>query len=585
MMKNITLPFLFLSLFSFVSLFGQERLEHPSRFYKAEDGKLYANKNAPMYLFIGGSPNSTEDLYRLESERTPKFANPFYFDTEGFNSIRTPSQVDTVTKQIVYPLADIIFDVYADGIKPVTKASFNSSNRFEKSAKVFYNNGLTIHLIASDKMSGVQNSYFSINTHPFTEYIDTLRFDEEGEYQLSFYSVDNVGNVEEVQTYQFIIDATPPVANWSLDGNVHGMAASGESKIIILAKDNQSGLKKISYQINDQPIRIYKDGISFNDMPSGEYKLRYWAEDNVGNIYEGNDVGTSVFAFIVDKTPPTASNFVVGDQFLGDLLYVSPSSKCELAAHDTISGIRNIIYGYSQRFMSEIYEEPFHFEDKHGLQTVWFQAFDLVANSSVIEKLTVFMDNEPPITRVEYEGPQFFTRDTLFISKETSIQLISEDVEAGVERVQYNINNGDFQNGNKFKLVNAGFHSVGFKATDKVQNKEQLKYCEVLVDDEGPEIYINFSIKPLRQDVVNGEEVNIYPPYVKIYIGATDRYCGTQDIFYTIDGGEKFRYGGSNSPAGSEIFKDEKLYEVDLEATDKLGNVSFKKLKFVVAKK
>lgn len=65
----------------------------------------------------------------------------------------------------------------------------------------------------------------------------------------------------------------------------------------------------------------------------------------------------------------------------------------------------------------------------------------------------------------------------------------------------------------------------------------------------------------------------------------TDRYCGTQDIFYTIEGGEKFRYGGSNSPADSEIFKDEKLYEVDLEATDKLGNVSFKKIKFVVAKK
>lgn len=585
MMKNTFLPFLLLSLFSFISLFAQDQPKHPSRFYKAEDGKLYANKHEPMYLFIGGSPNSTEDLHRLESKRTPKYANPFYFDTEGFNSIRTPSQVDTVTKKIVYPLADIIFEVYADGIKPVTKAFYSNSIKFEKGGEIFYNKGLALSLKATDKMSGVQNSYFSINQKPFLEYKDTLRFDEEGEFQLSFYSVDNVGNVEDIQTHHFTIDITPPVANWSLEGNVHGLAASGESKIIIIAKDNRSGLKRISYQINDNPIKIYKDGISFNDMPSGEYKLRYWAEDNVGNIYEGNDVGTSVFAFVVDKTPPTASSFVTGDHFQSDLLYVSPHSKCELTAQDTISGIHNIIYGFNQRFMSEIYEDPFSFEDKHGLQTVWFQAFDLVSNSSVIEKLTVFMDNEPPITRVEYDGPQFFTRDTLFISKETSILLVSEDVDAGVKSIQYKINNGVFQEGNKFQLTDGGFHSIGFKATDKVQNQEQQKHCEMVVDDEAPEIYVNFSIKPLRQEIINGEEISIYPPYVKMYVGATDRYCGTQDIFYSIDEGEKLKYSGSNSPADSEIFKLEKLYEVNLEATDKLGNASYKKIKFIVAKK
>lgn len=343
-------------------------------------------------------------------------------------------------------------------------------------------------------------------------------------------------------------------------------------------------MKQIRYQISDQPVRVYKDGINLSALPTGAYELKYWAEDNVGNVFEGNDVGTSVIAFVVDRTPPTASSVVIGDQAAGKLLYVSPRSQIELSARDTVSGIHNIIYGYSQRFMDEIYEAPFALEDKHGLQTVWFQALDMVSNRSVIEKLTIFMDNEAPLTRIEYQGPQFFTRDTLFISSETTIQLKSEDADSGIEQIEYRIKGDAFQKGQSFKLPNGGFHTIGFKATDKVNNVEREKQSEVVVDNEAPEIYVNFSIKALREELVDGEKISVYPPYVKMYIGATDRYCGTQDIFYAIDGGQKRVYGGADSPSDNELFKDEKLYEVHVEATDKLGNSSSKIMKFRVAK-
>ena len=63
------------------------------------------------------------------------------------------------------------------------------------------------------------------------------------------------------------------------------------------------------------------------------------------------------------------------------------------------------------------------------------------------------------------------------------------------------------------------------------------------------------------------------------------RSCGTQDIFYSINGGAKIKYTGVNSPADNELFKDEKLYEVNVEATDKLGNKSARIIKFRVDKK
>ena len=584
-MKHLTFLFLLFFSFNVLSLSGQARLDHPIKMYKATDGKLYINKQQPLYLYLGNTPNPTENMQRLESHKTPQYANPFYLDTEGINTIRTPSQVDTVTKKVVYPLADIIFDVYADGIAPTTKLSWNGVGRHVGNGTVFYNKGLKVGISAADQMSGVENIYVSLNKQSYTAYSDSLQFDDEGDYQLKVYAVDHVGNVEEEKTYEFSIDATPPVANWSLEGNVYGKVASGDSKIMITAKDSRSGLKQIRYQINDQAVRIYKDGIHLSALPTGEYYLKYWAEDNVGNIFEGTDVGTSVIAFVVDKTLPTASSLVLGDQFLGKVLYVSARSRIELSARDTISAIHNIIYGKSQRYMDEIYDTPILLEDKHGLQTVWFQALDIVSNRSVIEQLTVFMDNEAPLSRIEYEGPQFFTRDTLFISGETRIQLKSEDTDSGVDQIEYRINGGTWQNGHSFKLTEGGLHSIGFMASDKVNNREVEKKSELVVDIEAPDIYVNFSIKALREEVIDGEKIAVYPPYVKMYMGATDRYCGTQDIFYTIDGGVKRKYGGVNSPFDSELFKDEKMYEVNVEATDKLGNSSTKAMKFKVAKK
>lgn len=446
-MKNrLLLVFLVFAVNSVV-LMGQDRLDHPSKMYQAENGKLFVNKHQPMYLFIGNAPASTENMHRLESHETPQYSNPFYFDTEGLNTIRTPSQVDTITKKMVYPVADIVFDVYADGMAPVTKVSWSKADRHVDNGSVFYRKGLKVSLEAADQMSGVEQIYISKNGAPFLACTDTLRFDAEGDYELKVYAVDHVGNAEDVQSYQFTIDATPPVANWSLEGNVHGKAASGDSKIVIAAKDTRSGLKQIRYQINDQPVHVYKDGIDLSVLPTGEYALKYWAEDHVGNVFEGNDVGASVLAFVVDRTPPTASSLVLGDQFMGEVLYVSPRSQLQLSARDTVSGIHNIIYGYSQRFMDEIYERPFRLEEKQGLQTVWFQALDMVSNRSVIEKITVFMDNEAPMSRIEFDGPRFFTRDTLFISSETSILLKSEDPDSGVDQMAYRINEGSYQNG------------------------------------------------------------------------------------------------------------------------------------------
>ncbi|MBN2165071.1 MAG: hypothetical protein JW717_02225 [Marinilabiliaceae bacterium] len=568
---------------------AQEKPNHSYKTYKSPKGELFVNKNQPMYLFIGTSPEITAPKQKLESKSTPQYSNPLYFDTEGYNTIRTPSQVDTITKKVIYPIADIVFEVYADGISPSSKIQFKNTQKHLKEGQYIYNGETKIEIIATDKTSGVENIYVSIDNQPFSIYNEPLSFKQEKNYTLKYYSVDNVGNSEDIKSIEFQIDNTPPVVNWRLEGDVSGNTASGRSKIILVAQDIISGVKTIKYQINDQPEKPYNSGINLALIPSGEYKLRFWAEDNVGNISTkenglGNEEAT-VYAFIVDQTPPTASSIIDGDQFAGKYLYVSPRSKCHLMADDDMVEITKITYNFNSTLLNKIFTEPFGFENEKGPQAVYYQSFDLVANKSQIEKIVVYMDNEEPVSGIDYIGPQFFTRDTLFINKETTVNLFSNDAESGVKNITYRIDNGNYTEGSQFKIENSGFHKIDFKATDNVNNVENEKQSVLIVDNDAPEIYVNFSIKPIRQELLNNETINVYPPYVKMYIGATDKYCGTQDIYFTIEGSAKQKYAGLNSPANIEMFKDEKLYSVTIEATDKLKNSSSKTFRFRIAKK
>ena len=51
----------------------------------SKNGKLYINKNIPLYLLISSSPDDDAKYVNMEGTRENEFANPFYLDTEGHN--------------------------------------------------------------------------------------------------------------------------------------------------------------------------------------------------------------------------------------------------------------------------------------------------------------------------------------------------------------------------------------------------------------------------------------------------------------------------------------------------------------------
>ena len=590
MRKTFTYTILFLFVSSFM-LFSQEPLNHEKRIFRGENNRLYLNKDLPVYVRIASSPDDNAGSWLLFSETSKNYTNPMYLDAEGWNSLRSPSAVDTATKKLVMPVQDIVFEIYTDGIAPVSQHQFTGSQAFVLNKIKHFGKDLNIEISARDENSGMDKTYFSLNKSPWTVYTDPIEIKEQGDYELQYYSVDMVGNVEKIQSERFVVDFTPPVSSHRVDGMNKDNVVAKNASIILESKDEMSGVNKIYYSIDDGDDKVYTRPIPVSVFRDGEAKLSYYAVDNVGNQEVAKSIGTfsssqsgdgqgdnPVFDFYIDRLPPEVSLEMVGDSYeANNLLYISERSKVKLNATDDKSGVQAVYYSYNAFLTKEEYSEPFTPSMKGAIK-LSYNGIDYVDNVSEVKTRNLFLDHTFPLTQIRFEGPRFTNRDTLFISSKTKVVLDAKDSGSGVKNIHYTLNSeGKNVFSSPFSIEKQGIHSINYFANDHVNNEEAEKTQVVYVDNDPPVIHFHFSVEQIGEKTLRDETFPIYPSNAKLYIAATDNLSGGEKLEYSINGA-----------ARRSVIPVEKLvpgnYEVEIFASDALGNSSSRLIKFAIEK-
>jgi hypothetical protein len=585
-----TFSFLFTLSLYLLSLQAQQPLETIKRMYISPDSKLFINKDLGLYLWMSNSPDPKSEKVRLFSDSTKKYTNPMYLDMNGFNSIRTPWAVDTSTKKAIMPLRDIVFEVYADGIPPVSKAEYISKTSRVLEGKKFYGRELSIKIISRDEISGVFSTYYSLNGQPFSECKEELKSFPEGENILKHYATDNVGNRENVKEEIFYTDNTPPKTDHEIIGTLNTKFVSPDATIKLKSSDNLSGVKAIYYKINNGKPILYTTPISVMVLSDTSGTITYYAEDNLGNKEEPKSLGGKennmqvmgsakemVFEFYVDNQAPEVKLEMEGDSYKGKFNFVSPRTKFKINATDDKSGVDKVSFGINSPTADQEYKSPFSL-DNEGLQYIRVKAADFVGNNSGIHSNIYFCDLKAPNTTLTVGVPKFTSRDTLFISNKTSLKLSSLDDQCGVSVINYSIDNGTPEIfAKEIKINYPGYHTISYFATDKVNNKEIDGSQGVFVDIVPPVIHYHFSSESIGSKIVRDEPYTTYPSNVMLYIAATDASSGSDKIEYTINDGMVVTENPlKNLKPGN--------YLIEIKAYDVLGNESAEKVKFAIEK-
>ncbi|MEQ8908663.1 MAG: hypothetical protein RIC95_05695 [Vicingaceae bacterium] len=557
-----------------------------AKVYKS-DGNIYVQKQLPLYLKFSTEPNG--ENHDLKSKSTSEYADPMYLDTEGINYIRSRWAVDKETKKTVYPQKEVLYEVYADGISPRSSSQFSGAPSYNDGSTQFYGKGLVVDVSAKDAISGVEQIHYSKNGAAYQNYSSSLSFEGDKAHTLYYFANDNVGNAEDGRSKEFTVDISSPKSSHEIVGIVHqGNIIAPSTKFKLSSTDNLSGVRRISYNYDSKKENTYPSyPVTANYLNDGEHTLNYHAVDKVKN-----DETQKSFTFYLDKIAPEIKVEVQGDQYdTGSRMYVSSRTKIKMSATDNKAGVESIEYKVDGSNYQE-FNSPFGLPTDNGVRNILYYATDNVKNrtntksvASALGNKQVYMDNRAPTTGINYSKPQFFDRDTLFINSKTNISLKATDNASGIEGISYSINGGASSSYNEpFQISKEGNQSIKFKATDRVNNEEQEKESKVFVDNTPPVIHYNFSIEPIGKKSKKGEMVNIYPNYTRLYLGATDRHCGTEKITYSMNDGEFFDYSSPYTLDLSEVrrFGKNKYYTVVIRAVDKLGNQSEETINFFV---
>lgn len=544
-------------------------------FYVDSLNRFYTQTALPLYLRIASSADGADavTIPQSNSATVKNPLTPMYLDGDGKHHIRHFDEIDK---------KEAVFVVYADGKAPSSTAAFLNSPFYASGTEIYYGKNLVADLKVADDMSGVKAFSYSVNGASYQPYTAPLVFNTEGRKVLKFYGYDHVGNVEDPVERIFTVDTSAPVTYYHVTGlSLQKKIVSPASRIYLEPTDRIAGVAGTWFSFNEEPNRVYAvDDIPFQRLPEGEHTLWFYSVDAVKN----REVRKR-FDFFYDKTAPIVATDILGDRFIvNDQVYFSGRTKLKITAVDNKVGIKKVMYSVDDQEF-EPYGEPFYLPARQGLHTIRYYAVDSLDNSTAdLRKMVyqefkhtvskVFVDLTGPTLLHFFDGPNYTSRDTVFISGSTKVRLQQTDGESGPLRMAYALSRSplELDYSAPFLVTQSGFHAIQVIGYDNVNNRNQ-KTIGFVVDNDPPAIDFRYSVRPIGKQ----DGLDVFPPFTKIYLAPNDNLSGVERISYSIDGLPSVQYTGGIGPLAKG-----RAHKILIAVSDKLGNESTQTLEFYI---
>lgn len=232
------------------------------------------------------------DFSEIDLTRYDLSTIAIYSSTDGEKWIKeTDTVVDFQNKRASVELDHLTeFALMAeriDTIPPITSITINNSSNIE----TWYNSDVTISLFPEDGEGlGVYYTLFRVDDGVWKEYREPLIFTEEGEHSVSYLSVDNDENREDVQSIEFNIDKTSPVVEIDADSKTLWPPNGEMVDVIITGSSSDKNIDTTEILVIDEYGEVFVSAMQFGHTIQLPAKRE--GSDKDGRMYEIQAVTT-----------------------------------------------------------------------------------------------------------------------------------------------------------------------------------------------------------------------------------------------------------------------------------------------------
>jgi hypothetical protein len=254
---------------------------------------------------------------------------------------------------------------------------------------------VTVHLTASDAGSGVAHTYYTLDGGSQTEGTSVTVAapadgSNDGAHTITYWSVDNAGNVEAPHTCTVKIDTTAPRTSASgADAAWHNTPVT----VSLAATDTGSGVASIQYSTDGGATWTTGDKVVVS--AEGETTVDYRATDKAGNTEAVQSVTVKI-----DTTAPqaSASGAIEGAWCRVPVLITltaadEPGGSGVASITYSLDGMSTTVPGGSAPVSVPASPNAHH--------TLTFQASDGAGNQSVAQSLSFTIDTTGPVTKAK----------------------------------------------------------------------------------------------------------------------------------------------------------------------------------------
>jgi hypothetical protein len=459
---------------------------------------------------------------------------------EGDNLSSTASCVDNAGNSTMETVTGIQIDRHA----PTTVASVSG----DVANDWYRQGGAVVTLSATDSLSLVDKTYVTVDGGSATVYAGPLSIDTDGTHVMTFWSVDNAGNLESAtsNTLTLHIDTTPPSLSGAPTSSPNGNGwYVNDVTVHWTCGDATSGLD------GDCPSDSVVSGEGDNLGASAS------VSDNAGNV-----TNTMVGGIRIDRTPPNTVGSV-GEEPLPSGWY-SNAVEITLAGSDGISGVDVTFYSVDGG-APHAYGGPFSFGNE-GSHEIAFWSTDKAGNVEVAgAPLTLKIDTTAPTTKVI--NP--ISPDTgWFVTSGIPVAFTASDDDSGIAATYYTIDGGPTRTyGDPFTAnLSTGVHTITYWSVDVAANEEAhatTNTIAVNVDTDAPTI-AGAATPPPNGFGWNNGDVHVTFTCADIGSGLQTGVAGCAgDTVLANDGAGQSVHGDAIDVAGNRSSTDVKGINID----------------------